>query len=592
MAKTVKAGVPKGSKSTLAKKAAKKKTAKVVDPQIVEKRKQIRTSRKLFERLGFKRFKSDGVTINFQGRTGEIDDIFLYENVMVLVEYTVVKKTGPHVANKSFLYRNINDHQQDWVEYAAERYPDFGEVFDSGAYLASDYRVRICYISTEGVGDELSDALAFVHFVDGTIFRYFDSLARTIHKSAKFELFKYLQLNFREVGEEVKNTSTSWRNFEGHVLPESFSSFPKNFKIVSFYADPSTLLTMSYVLRRDSWRDEEATYQRVLQRGRMNQMRKYLTTEKRVFVNNIIVTLPNDTVLNELDGAGKNIDPKSLTSVIGATIAVPYRSNVIGIVDGQHRVFCYHEGDDTYEPKIKTLRGRQNLLVTGIIFPHTYSDLERRRFEAKLFLEINDKQKRTGSELKQSIELILRPYSTIAIAKSVVQRLNAAGALKGMLQTNYFDPPQQIRTSSIVSYGLRPLLKLDGSDSLYTSWKNANKTRLAELQNGAAKQVGDDDLLDAYVSYCVDSINALLVAAKKQLPLFWKLERKAKDRQLTPTVINGFIVCLRHLARDKKLAASTTYETKLKGLSTFKFAKYTSSGWKALGDDLYSTYFS
>ena len=582
-------------KNRAAKKAANKKARKKkpVDAQLLRKGKQLRTSRQLFERLGFVRIKSEGTQFTFDGRTGEIDDIFVSENVMLLVEYTVGKETTTHVSKKSILYRKIMENQPGWVEFSAESYPEFKQIFDEVGYIDTDFKVKIVYISTDGVSDEIADAFDYIQFLDGTKFRYFEALGKTIHKSARFEFFKYLGLKFNEVGKEIKTSSTSMKAFEGHVLPESFSSFPKDFKVVSFYADPATLLMMSYVFRRDSWRDEEAMYQRVLHKGRMNQMRKYLTTEKRVFVNNIIVTLPNDTSLNEVGDTGKNIDPKSLTSVVGASIGVPHRSNVIGIVDGQHRVFCYHEGNDKYEAKIKSLRDRQNLLVTGIIFPKNYTDVDRRRFEAKLFLEINDKQKRTGSELKQSIELILNPYSTIAIAKSVIQRLNASGALNGFLQTNYFDPPRLIKTTSIVSYGLRPLLKLDGEDSLFSVWSHWGKNKLSDLQTGK-QQPGawGEGLLRDYIEFCVKYINDLLIAAKKSDPTRWRLGESAKERYLSPTIINGFIVCLRSMIKNNKLSDVAGYESKLGRLASYDFSKYKSSAWKALGDDLYKSYFA
>lgn len=581
------------TKKAVAKKVASKKASKkkVVDPQLLLKRKQLRISRQFFERLGFVRIRSDGTQITFNGRTGEIDDIFVSENIMLLLEYTVGKETTSHVSKKSILYRKIKDNQSGWVEFATKSYPDFERILDESGYIETDFKVEIVYISSDGVSDEIANAFDYIKFLDGTKFRYFEALGKTIHKSARFEFFKYLGLRFNEIGQEIKTTSTSIKAFEGHVLPESFSSFPKDFKVVSFYADPATLLMMSYVFRRDSWRDEEAMYQRVLQKGRMNQMRKYLTTEKRVFVNNIIVTLPDDTSLNEVGAAGKNINPKLLTSVVGASIAVPLRSNVIGIVDGQHRVFCYHEGNDKYEPKIKALRDRQNLLVTGIIFPKGYTDVARRRFEAKLFLEINDKQKRTGSELKQSIELILNPYSTIAVAKSVIQMLNASGALNGLLQTNYFDPPRLIKTTSIVSYGLRPLLKLDGEDSLFSAWSHKDKVILSDLQAGK-QQPGGDDLLREYINFCVKSINALLIAAKKSDPVRWRLGESAKVRYLSPTIVNGFIVCLRLMIKNGKLSSSADYESKLVKLPSFVFSKYKSSAWKGLGDDLYNSYFA
>lgn len=570
-----------------------KRIKKNVEPQVVEQRRQKRTVRNLFQRLGFVRVKSDGIEFQFKGRSGEVDDIFVFKNIIVLCEYTVGQKLTSHVTKKSILYDKINSDQEAWTTFGRSIYSDFREVLDKESFQDHEYRVKICYFSPSAVSEEVESAYPDVFFVDGTKLRYFDALSKTIYRSAVHEFFKYLRLDFKEIGEEIKNTHNSSKSFTGHVLPEGFSHFPKGFKVVSFYADPSTLLTMSYVLRRDSWRDSEGMYQRVLQRGRMTQMRRYLTTEERVFVNNIIVTLPNDTALNSYEDGQRNVDPRSIKSVAGVSISVPFRSNAIGIVDGQHRVFCYHEGTDKFEPRISALRSRQNLLVTGIVYPAGYAEEQKRRFEAKLFLEINDKQKRTNSELKQSIELILNPYSTIAIAKAVVQRLNTAGALKGLLQTNYFDPPSMIRTTSIVSYGLRPLLKLDGADSLFGAWNKLGKERLRDLQRQHLPANAKDPVLAEYVSFCAKAINDLLIAAKRSdSPSRWILASKSSDRLLTPTVINGYIVCLRLLVENGKLGTIADYEERLSGLSSFSMTRYKSSHWRALGQALYQKFFA
>jgi DGQHR domain-containing protein len=459
-------------------------------------------------------------------------------------------------------------------------------------YLADQYQVRICYVSTQGVSDEVGENFPYINFLDGTKFRYFSALGKAIHRSARFELFKYLNIPFCEIGENVSKTSTPSTTFSGYLLPEKNSSFPKGFKVVSFYADPNNLLTMSYVLRRDSWRSEDGLYQRVLRKGRMSEMRKYLTTEKRVFVNNVIVTLPADTAINDAVVASKNLDEKSLLQAKPVSIAIPFKSDVIGIIDGQHRIFCYHEGNDKYEKEIKQLRERQNLLVTGIIFPSSFDEIARLRFEARLFLEINDKQKKAESELKHSIEVILNPYSTISIAKTIIQRLYRSGPLKGKLQTNYFDPTNLIRTSSIVSYGLRPLVKLDGSDCLFSIWNESNKSQLRTLQKAKHDKAQTDPILNEYVEFCAKKINDLLLAAKLAHGVDqWEIKEFSKNPTLTPTLINGLVVCLRLLIQNSKVSTKDSYQEKFAGLDSFEFSAYKSSNWKALGEKLYETYF-
>lgn len=87
----------------------------------------------------------------------------------------------------------------------------------------------------------------------------------------------------------------------------------------------------------------------------------------------------------------ETVDASILNSTAPVTIKLPDKPNSIGIIDGQHRVFAYHESKDD-DADIAALRIQQNLLITGIIYPEGISDLEREKFEAKLFLEINSTQ--------------------------------------------------------------------------------------------------------------------------------------------------------------------------------------------------------
>jgi DGQHR domain-containing protein len=345
------------------------------------------------------------------------------------------------------------------------------------------------------------------------------------------------------------------------------------------------------VLRQDSWRDPEGLYQRVLIPAKIRSMRKYLLDVKRVFVNNIIVTLPPTTKLNDPASPGTNIDAKALTKVAPVSIQIPYTSNAIGLVDGQHRVFCYYESADRVELKIAALRKRQNLLVTGLIFPARWTEEERRRFEARLFLEINDTQARAKSGLKQSIEVVLNPLSTTAIAKEITNRLARTGPLKDLVQISVFDPPGRIKTTSIVSYGLKPLVKREGPDSLFHTWSHPDKERLAQLTD-----IGSDrPLLDHYIQYCVSTINTFLGAARSKLSSEkWIIneDKKTKGQWLTPTTINGLFVCMRQMAAHGHMRTYDYYARRLTGIDAFSIKNFRSSHWNALGQKLFQQFFT
>ena len=574
-----------------AKPRKRRKKRRQLDPQKLRQRKQKTQTRALFKRLGFKRHKVDTIQFTFEGRTGELDDVFVFENIIVICEYTVGKGGSSHVFKKKPLFDKINAASERWITDFASHCPDLLRSIESAGFTAPEVRVRAVYLSLESLSEEVIANAPGLFFLDGTTHRYFQALSKTIHQSARHELFKFLNIPFEEVGPQIHTAATRQQTFTGHLLPEAHSSFPAGFKVVSFYADPETLLALSYVLRQDSWRDPAGLYQRILIPSKIRSMRKYLLEVKRVFVNNIIVTLPPSTSLNEPQSPELNIDAKTITKVTPVAVQIPYKSNAIGLVDGQHRVFCYYESDEKIEPKIAALRKRQNLLVTGLIFPQRWTQEERRRFEAKLFLEINDTQARAKSGLKQSIELVLNPLSTTAVAKEITNRLARSGPLKDLLQVSVFDPPGRIKTTSIVSYGLRPLVKRDGADSLFATWPNSNKNRLAELTEIGAER----PLLDDYIQYCVTTINSFLGAVRRKIAQDkWSIneDKKVKGQWLNPTTINGLFVCMRQMALKGHIRTHEYYEKHLSGLESFDMKRYRSSHWNALGQKLFEQFFA
>ncbi|MGA0569479.1 DGQHR domain-containing protein [Variovorax sp. VNK109] len=567
-----------------------KKVKKKIDPQKLIQRRHRLTNRAIFKRLGFTWIKSDGLTFKFQERTGEIDDILIYENIIVITEYTTGKGDSGHLTKKSILYEKILNSKEDWISEYQTLNESFGEIIKRQSYELVDYQLFIVYASQQGVGEEISNAFQHYRFFDGTISRYFDALSKTIHQSARHEFFNYLGVDLEKVGQRVLTSSGQSQTFSGHLLPEGNSGYPKGFKVASFYADPATLLEISYVLRRDSWRDQDGLYQRILIKSKIARMRQYLTTQRRVFVNNIIVTLPSEARL--LDPKSQSqVDPSSVSRVQAINLSVPIKANMVGLVDGQHRVFCYHESPgDPLEKEISRQRQRQNLLVTGIIFPASWKDAERREFEAKLFLEINDTQAKAKSVLRQSIEVLLNPFSTIAISKETANRLSRRGPLAKLLQTNFFDPPDKIKTSSIVSYGLSPLVKLEGSDCLYSIWKHQEKGLL--LDKKAAKS-DRERVLSEYIDFCVLEISTFFSSIKRTLPTDdWQPSSKRQKHALSPTTINGFFVCMRLLIEAKLLGSEDFYLKKLSKLSSVQMQSYKSSAWKSLGEDIYRTCFT
>jgi hypothetical protein len=293
------------------------------------------------------------------------------------------------------------------------------------------------------------------------------------------------------------------------------------------------------------------------------------------------VTLPHETKLLHEE---KAIETSTLTITKPVTIQIPDGYNIIGLIDGQHRVYAYHEGGDN-EMIIGKLRVKQNLLVTGIVYPENVKEEERIKFEAKLFLEINSNQAKAKSDLKQAINVILKPYSSESIARSIVHKLNRKGPLENVFEEHFYDKGR-IKTTSIVSYGMKPLVKLSGSDSLFKLWSKAGKGELTEEKNY--------HLLESYIDYCSNILSMYFGAIKahlKDTPK-WTMDSKAKNRVLSTTALNGFIICLRMLIESKKTKKSfEEYHASFKDLESFSFSKYKSSQYGTLATELYNKFF-
>jgi hypothetical protein len=265
-------------------------------------------------------------------------------------------------------------------------------------------------------------------------------------------------------------------------------------------------------------------------------------------------------------------------------IELPRRFGCIGIIDGQHRIFAYHEGVDALEEFISTLRNKQHLLVTGIVYPERTKALDAQRFEAKLFLEINDKQKRVRGDLKQAIERIVRPRSAVAVAKAVVNELASSPPFAGMLETHFFDSGM-VKTTSIVSYGLRYVVDPDKNDSLMVRWNDSEKGRFQT----------DDEILHRYVLYCSSVFREFFNAFKEHVGAdMWTLDRTV-SRVLNATTINGLIYTMRRLVIADNVLKFGDYRSRFSELkvsfSPGKF-KFKSSHWKDLGDKILADCFS
>ncbi|MDI6028829.1 hypothetical protein QBK99_21890 [Corticibacterium sp. UT-5YL-CI-8] len=195
---------------------------------------------------------------------------------------------------------------------------------------------------------------------------------------------------------------------------------------------------------------------------------------------------------------------------------------------------------------------------------------ERERFEAGLFLEINSNQASAGSDIIQAIWTVLDPFRAISVARLVVNSLAETTPLKGHLARSSVDAGR-IKTASIVSFGLQPITKRSGEDSLFYLWNDTDaKSRFQ------AGQKNDADL-QAYLDFSVHNISAFLNGVKVAIGSNkWRIAVKDGPGVLSVTTINGLIILMRKLIATGQITIADPVPD-FSPLSTFDFNSYKSS---------------
>ncbi|NWD78630.1 DGQHR domain-containing protein [Pseudomonas gingeri] len=154
----------------------------------------------------------------------------------------------------------------------------------------------------------------------------------------------------------------------------------------TFPISPEYLLKISYVSHRSKGKASDVhTYQRMLAKGRLGTIRKYIS-EQGVFPTNIVVNIDKKFASFERIKQETQKEESEASGVLGwLSLRPAYKS--AWIIDGQHRLYAYsgHEYAKT---------GHLSVLAFEGISPSS---------QAKLFVDINAKQKSVKSSLLQEL---------------------------------------------------------------------------------------------------------------------------------------------------------------------------------------------
>jgi DGQHR domain-containing protein len=489
---------------------------------------------KIFTEAGFKHIPTNDKEMHIGHRTVEVDSLFIYENIWLFCEDTI-KSTNirDHIRTKNEAFGQIKSCFNDFLSEILKLFPDLSE--DIRKYDAKRIKTFALYISKEEVplSDDEYKVFPELSFVQPKTFNYFLWITQCIKRSAKNEIFRFLNLKNADIG-QISSSSEAACITAPIIYPKSFTGLNNDVRIVSFMMSAEDLLHTCYVLRKDNWSDSIWLYQRLIEKKKIKSIRDFIEKKGEAFYNNIIVGLPDNVRFCDERGDYKAIN--EIGDLEGnCTLTFPKEMNSICVIDGQHRIFAHYESgtDSKQEQIISKLRKQLHLLVTGLVFPTEMSNEERARIQSEIFVDINSNAKLVPQSVLLQIKRIQNPIAAESLAQFVVEKLNKQGVFQNMLQISSLDNGK-IKTASIVRFALRYLVTatpLEGKQSLFNYW-NGHKDDFFKLKS---------DAIDEYVEFCVSILRGYFGAIKKNLKEQWE---NNSSKLLSVIAINGFIIAL------------------------------------------------
>ncbi|PAT01056.1 hypothetical protein CI105_08565 [Candidatus Izimaplasma bacterium ZiA1] len=568
----------------------------LTDQQKLERRKRSfnRSIAKLFTKMGFRHISTNGVDIALNNRTVEIDNLFIYKNIIICVEDTFEHNgISRHLLKKKEAAETIDNEKTKFINILKR---DFSLNDHLSLFRSNRIIIKHLYVPNEKTGKskEALTRYAPLIVIEPALHEYFKIIQKSLEFSAKFEVFRYLNIQKKDIG--ARSAGASTEEFTQPIIcPKDFTGLNNKVQIVSFMMTPDFLIRNGYVLRKDNWQERSMVYQRLIAPNRIKSIRKFIAEKESAFINNVIVGLPRSTkIYKKYYDDNNNEETEQITNFEDInendnySITIPNEMNSICIIDGQHRIYAHYEGSDNYEDQISLLRNQLHLLVTGIIYPADMSDVDIMQHQSDIFVDINKNAKPIPSEVIIHIESNRMPFEAKSVARKVVEYLNNRenGVFHNKLEITKLDKAR-IKTSSIVKYALNYLVTIYPSEGKSSMIDVYDSNKAQELKGAPTL-----DKLNEYVEFIGNHLNTYFSALKSSKNTIWNDEY---SKIQSVTVINGFIMSLNTLInRNNRLYDFDYYKNEFDKI-TMNFNKgdfmYASSQYRMFSEEMCETIF-
>lgn len=237
------------------------------------------------------------------------------------------------------------------------------------------------------------------------VLAYYENLARFINKYAKYSLAGELNIKPDDM--------------EPLMVP-CFSTSLGPYIARLFFINAKELLKRSYVARRE--RRTKTYYQRSLDEKRIRNIKKYIEEEGGFFPNNIIIAFDGESRPKFISAAFKPNNHIEdwyfpVERMKSGLLQFPITYRACAIIDGQHRLFSFSE--------TKTDQQIPVLAIDGI----DESD------QARLFIDINGKQKKVDQNLLWELQNEFRPDIIDGRISGIVIKLSEMKPFVGIIST-------------------------------------------------------------------------------------------------------------------------------------------------------------
>ncbi len=237
-------------------------------------------------------------------------------------------------------------------------------------------------------------AFGIEHFDEETI-DYYTELTQHLGSSTRYQLLAKLF-----AGTKIDNMIDTVPAIRGSMGGHTYYSFS---------IEPERLLKIGYVLHRsDANRKMMPTYQRVIKKSRLNQIREFVKNGG-YFPNSVIISIKGPK-------RGLRFDTKSGDDASRAQLGIlylPKKYHSAYIIDGQHRLYGY--ADTEYAEK-------------NTIPVVAFENLDQEE-QIKLFMEINENQKAVPKNLRNTLSADLLWTSSSYSERRKALRLRIAETL-------------------------------------------------------------------------------------------------------------------------------------------------------------------